>query len=203
MAVVPGVEGYERSAERFISVSQSLRFEVVCGDFLSYLPRLGSRVLDAGSGAGQNAAALADMGYTVVGVEPMRAFLQAARTRYADKPVVWFEDSLPDLKTLGDASVSFQFILVDAVWHHLDVQERETALARFGDLLDSRGRCALSLRNGPAGLGTRVYQTDTQETLRMARALGFACIFLRENQPSILEGKDDVHWARIVLQKIV
>lgn len=197
MTSVRGSEGYERSVERFVALSQSLRFEDVCRDFLPFLPAAPSSVLDAGAGAGQNAAALDAMGYQVVAVEPVVAFLDAARKAYPDSSTAWVTDSLPELATIHS---NFDFILVDGVWHHLSCEEQRCTLERFSNLLNSGGRCALSLRNGPAGLGTCVYPTSASDTIRQAEAFGFRVVYLVENQPSILSGKKDVVWSRVVLE---
>ncbi|MFM7600712.1 MAG: class I SAM-dependent methyltransferase, partial [Pseudanabaena sp.] len=71
MEVVPGTEGYQRSIEPFIQTSQALSFNVVCSDFLRFIPAPPCRVLDIGAGAGQNSAALAALGHAVTAVEPM------------------------------------------------------------------------------------------------------------------------------------
>jgi len=201
MTYVRGSEGYERSVGRFVELSQSLKFEDVCRDFLAFLPKAPGNVLDAGAGAGQNAAALAAMGYQVVAVDPMDAFLEAAQKAYSDTAIVWLNDSLPELKELATIHSEFDFILVDGVWHHLSVTQRRSALKRFWNLLCLGGRCALSLRNGPPGLGTCVYPTSASDTIRDAEAIGFEGIYLAEDQPSVLNGKEDVVWSRVVLER--
>ena len=165
---VPGTKGYEKVVSKFIEVSQALNFSEVNRDFLQFMPTEASCVLDAGAGAGQNAAALARLGHSVVAVEPMSAFLAAARSTYQDVGVTWVEDSLPLLKKLGAAPNQFSFILVDGVWHHLDNDERIQAMTRFSTLLDDGGACAISLRHGPAGAGTHVFPTDVRDTAVLA-----------------------------------
>ena len=201
MTFVPGIEGYERSVQRFVESSQALDFAEVCRDFLDHLPLLPGRVLDAGAGAGQNAAAIAKMGHLVVAIEPMADFLAAARATYANLPVTWIDDSLPKLQQLGSAPAQFDFILVDGVWHHLDEAARSRAISRFAFLLKPGGKCALSLRNGPAGMGTCIYPTDASCTLKQAQACGLECVFRLENQPSIFSHKKNVTWSRLVLLK--
>lgn len=201
MIGTPGVEGYERAPQRFIELSQALEFSEVCRDFLGSLPDSPARILDAGSGAGQNAAALARMGHSVVAVEPMPDFRAASRATYSNSGVLWLDDSLPSLHSLSELDGTFEFILVDGVWHHLREQERQSALARFCELLVVGGRCAISLRNGPPGLGTVVYPTDARDTISVAESHGFESLVLIENQPSIMPGKDGVTWSRVVLQK--
>lgn len=142
MNTVPGTAGYERSVERFVTTSRALRFRDVNRDFLAHLPSAPARMLDVGCGAGQNAAALARMGHRVTAVEPLADFLAAARDAYADLPIDWLDDSLPTLEAIGPRNACFDFILVDAVWHHLDAIERAAAMRRLAGLLDDDGRCA-------------------------------------------------------------
>ncbi len=198
---VPGTKGYENVIGGFIEASQALDFREVNKDFLVFLPPVPSRVLDAGAGAGQNAAALAKLGHSVVAVEPMAAFLNAARSTYRDLDVTWVDDSLPLLKKLGDARGQFDFILVSGVWHHLDEEERTLAMARFSTLLDEGGACAISLRHGPAGAGKHVFPTDGQTTAALANQCGLDVELHLTNQPSLMENKADVTWTRIVVRK--
>lgn len=95
----------------------------------------------------------------------------------------------------------YDFILLDAVWHHLDEQERVAAVERLSGLVAVTGICALSLRNGPAGMGTRAYPTDAGLTMELFEKYGFHCIFKVTNQCSKMPHKASVRWSRIVLQK--
>lgn len=201
MSFVPGTQGYERAINSFIDASQALLFQEVCKDIFSFLPDVPARILDVGAGAGQNSAALAEMGYSVVAVEPMSQFLTAAHTTYSHLQVTWLQDSLPLLRQLGAEEEQFEFILVEAVWHHLNEEERACALVRLAHLLSDDGRCALSLRNGPPGLGTCVFSTDAENTVQQAKKLGMKCIYQATNLPSFLPNKENVLWSRIVLQK--
>lgn len=198
---VPGTAGYARAIDRFVAVSLGLDFASVCKAFIPHLPALPARILDLGAGVGQNAAALSEMGYAVVAVDPMEPFLAVARARYPNLPVAWLRDSLPRIESLGQGRDMFDFVLVEAVWHHLSPAERTGSLERMASLLAPGGRVAISLRNGPAGLGTRVFPTEASAVIAEAKKCGLACIHRQENQPSILPDKGNVRWARIVLEK--
>jgi SAM-dependent methyltransferase len=200
---VPGTQGYERVVDRFIEASQALKFEVANNDFLEFLPPIASRVLDAGSGAGQNAAALAKLGHSVIAVEPMLQFLEAARSAYSGHGVTWIHDSLPSLTKLGVKAGQFDFVLVDAVWHHLDETEQLQGIERIAALLDDGGVCAISLRNGPAGAGTHVHPTSGPRTAKMAQRFGLDLVLHLEGQPSLMKNKPGVSWSRIALKKRV
>lgn len=201
MNFVPGTRGYEASVRSFADASRMLEFDEVCKDFLAFLPLASARVVDIGAGVGQNSAALAEMGHFVVAVEPLGQLLSIARASCSHPQITWLQDSLPLLRRLPPENQPFEFILVEAVWHHLDEVERVRALKSLASLLEPAGRCALSLRNGPPGIGTHVFPTETENTLEQAKRQGMECTFLAENLPSILPHKEDVTWTRIVLQK--
>jgi 2-polyprenyl-3-methyl-5-hydroxy-6-metoxy-1,4-benzoquinol methylase len=199
MSEVSGTRGYEQVVDAFIRSSQVLSFADINEDFLPFLPPAPSRILDAGAGAGQNAAALARMGHSVVAVEPYPAFLHAAKAAYSNLEIDWIKDCLPKLERLGGP---FDFILVDGVWHHLDTQEREEAMERFVSILAGGGVCAISLRNGPAGGGKHVFPTHAGETVFHAESLGLRVILHLADQPSKMKDKPDVIWSRVAFRKL-
>lgn len=195
---VPGTQGYEEGAERFIAATEALDFQTVCGDYLPFLPKQPARVLDLGAGAGQNSAALAAAGHQVTAVEPVRSFRVYGQDSQPSAKILWVDDALPALSRL---SGPFDFILAEAVWHHLDAAGQRAALGRATALLAPRGALALSLRNGPAGMGRFVHPTDATLTIRDARALGLQCVLDRRNLPSLLPGKAQVSWCRLAFKK--
>ena len=200
MNEIPGTKGYDRFVSCFVESSQSLSLKEAYKDFIQFLQPISGRVLDVGAGAGQNSAALAELGYSVVAVEPMSEFLDAARIKYSSLPISWLIGSLPMIECLASDQRKFDLILVIGVWHHLDEVERAQAMERLASLLNNGGICAFSLRNGPPGIGTHVYPTDANHTVKQAKQMGLTCIFIEEDQPSILKNKDDVKWARLVFR---
>lgn len=196
-----GTQGYERFASLFIESSNTLDFNVVCKDFISFLPLKPANILDVGAGAGQNSAALDELGFNVTAVEPMVEFLNAARHQYGSSSIEWLQGSLPRLACLDSHDEKFDFVLIDAVWHHLCESERIEAASKISSLIKTNGRCAISLRNGPAGIGTRIFPIDSNDTINLFKKLGFKCLFKLENQASLLPNKDKVKWTRIVMHK--
>jgi len=196
-----GTEGYERNVPLFVEVCQGLEFHIVCRDFIRFLPSAKANVLDVGSGAGQNAAALDDLGFNVTAIEPMPEFLDAALNAYSTASVDWLVGSLPHLNCLKEGTEKFDFVLIESVWHHLNEIERAQTIAQLSKIMKRHGKCAISLRNGPAGLGSRVYATDLEVTVKQFENAGFKCIFKVQNQDSILPNKQGVKWSRLVLQK--
>lgn len=197
-----GAEGYEKFHEEFIDCCRAIDFHSACADFKGFLPAVPARVLDIGSGAGQNAAALAAMGYDVTAIEPVPEFLKAATMFYEKYSIRWVQGSLPDLEGLDAKDSIYDFILINAVWHHLDTVEQDRSVNRIAALVVHGGCCAISLRNGPAGIGTRVFPTSINGTIQKFQNYGFTCLFKVQNRPSIVTSKKDVTWARAVFKKI-
>lgn len=201
MLWVKGTEGYAAATERFVVATHGIAFQDLHQSILQFIPTDPSHVLDVGSGIGRDAAVLAEMGHTVVAVEPTREFLSVAQSLYGTS-IEWIDDSLPLLQSLEDRKEGFDFALVSAVWHHIDQDERRIALTRIADLLRPTGIFALSLRHGPAGVGTHIFPTDGQETVQEAERVNLKPLLVLENQPSLVKGKKNVTWTRIVLQKV-
>lgn len=201
MLQVKGTEGYAAATERFMAATHGIAFQDLHQSILKFIPTDPSNVLDIGSGIGRDAAVLADMGHTVVAVEPTRKFLSVAQKLYGTS-IEWIHDSLPLLQSLGDRNEGFDFVLASAVWHHIDQNERRIALSRIADLLRPTGVFALSLRHGPAGVGTYIFPTDGQATVQDAERMNLKPLLVLGNQPSLVKGKQNVTWTRIVLQKV-
>ncbi|ESP91004.1 class I SAM-dependent methyltransferase [Pseudoalteromonas luteoviolacea] len=199
--MVAGTIGYERDVLTFAKVSFALEFEYINKEFLPFLPGAPARVLDAGCGVGQNSAALFKMGYDVVAVEPLGAFLEAAKLQFPELEINWQQDSLPDLKLLTPRDVLFDFILMDGVWHHLNYSQRKRCIDRLSNLLSPGGVCAISLRNGPAGKGTHIFPTSCNELFKYAKECGLEVVFHVEDQPSKMPNKHNVTWSRVALRK--
>lgn len=168
---------------------------------MPFLPQLPARVLDAGAGAGQNAAAMAEMGHQVFAVEPLQPFLAAGQSNYPQSRVTWIEDALPYLECFAGHGAQFDFVLVNGVWHHLDEVEQQQALARLEFLMADGACLALTLRNGPAGAGSHVFAMDGKRTVQQAREYGLVPELFLPDQPSYMPGKESVHWTFLLLRK--
>jgi len=203
MSDVPGTQGYEKVVAAFAQDSHGLNFDEINHDFLPLLPPAPARILDAGAGVGQNAAALIRRGYKVVAVEPLLEFIADAKATYQTLSVDWRQDSLPGLKSIDTIEPAFDFILLDGIWHHLRPEERPQAIERLANLLSSGGICAISLRNGPAGAGTHLFPTCCDELASLARQCGLEIVLRLEQQASKLKNRPDVIWARMALRKPV
>jgi protein-L-isoaspartate O-methyltransferase len=76
---VSGTEGYAEAADELVERYESISFADCHRPVLHLIPRLPGRILDIGAGTGRDAAALAEMGHTVLAVEPTAAFRDPCR----------------------------------------------------------------------------------------------------------------------------
>lgn len=197
-SVVKGTTGYADVVEHFIEATCSLRFETLHASFLELIPSKPGQVLDVGSGVGRDSVVLATMGHKVTAVEPEPVFRQAAKRLHDSPRINWVDDALP---SLANVSGRFDFILISAVWHHLDDSERERSMSRLSDLLTDGATLALSLRHGPAGAGSHVFPVDGKNTIQLARSFDLDCIRSYFDQPSQMAGKDDVTWTQLAFAR--
>lgn len=199
---VKGTKGYAGEVHRFIEVTNAIEFERLHSFFLKHIPLKSSKIMDIGSGSGRDAEMFSNMGHSVVAVEPCLELLNSAKRTYARSNVNWIAGSLPQLKKVEHKRDYFDFILCSAVWHHIDDVERETALAVIASLLKPKGIFALSLRNGPAGVGTHVFPTDAEKTIYSAKFYNLKNLLNESNQPSFIQNKSNVVWSKLVFQRI-
>ena len=200
MNQISGTKGYSEVAELFIETSNEINFRALHRAFIEFIPAKPSRILDVGAGSGRDAAALAYMGHTVAAVEPTKAFRRAGKELYSSSTIEWLDDSLPMLSHLEKTN-QYDFVLASAVWHHLNQDEQQQAMKRIAQLLISGGIFALTLRHGPAGVGTHVFPTYGQQVIENAKAFGLTPLLHRPNQPSLMLGKEAVTWTKLVFKK--
>lgn len=197
-----GTTGYSEAVQRFITATMAVDFFKLHEPFISLIPVRPSCVLDVGAGIGRDAHVFAEMGHDVVAVEPTLEFLVAAKKLHHAPNINWIEDSLPTLSKLGERTDQFDFILASAILHHLDETERLAAMVRLTALLKQGGVLALSLRQGPAGVGTHVFPTSGRRTIECANARGLTTLVHLQNQPSLMSFKKEVSWTRLAFAKI-
>lgn len=191
------LEGYATAAPALIAqydgVSPARLYDRV-GDLL---PRLPARVLDVGAGNGRDAAWFAQMGHTVTAVEPVDALATAIAARHP--AIRTLCDRLPALDGMRDR---FDLIAVNAVWQHLDVDDRHRSITRLFALLAPSGRLILSCRNGPGHPARPVVPIDVDGDVAQADATGLR-LLRRCDAPSRQRGNvaSGVTWTWLVFER--
>lgn len=199
---VLGTKGYPEVLLKFIEATTAIDFTELHKDFLQFIPKQKSRILDFGAGIGRDAAVLTNMGHLVTAVEPTEEFRAVGKSLYGAQSINWIDDSLPELLSLENQNNHFDFILASGVWHHLDHSEQYYSMLRISKLLSLNGIFALTLRHGPAGVGKHVFSIDSDQTIRNAKSCGLKTLVAVKNQPSLMKNKEKVSWTKLVFQNL-
>ncbi|CAH0304880.1 Ubiquinone biosynthesis O-methyltransferase [Massilia sp. Bi118] len=194
MASIPH---YEQHAPRLVEQYESLSFQEVHASLLDMLPPPGATVLDVGAGSGRDAAWFAANGYDVVAVEPSEAMLAHARKLHPSSRIHWVPDSLPDLANVRRLGLSFDLILLSAVWMHIPPAARQRALRKLATLLAPNGRIAISLRLGPPDSERAMYEVSLPELSNLAQQFGLRIVRTNDSQDQL--GRSEVSWTNVVL----
>ena len=148
--MVNPVAWYEANAAAVSAQYEGVSAHAVHDWLVDLLPSSPAAVVDVGAGSGRDAAWLAAQGYDVVAVEPSAAMRNAAQVRHAEAGIRWLADSLPGLGRTLKTGLSFDLILLSAVWMHVAPTDRARAFRKLITLLKPGGVLAITLRQGPA-----------------------------------------------------
>jgi SAM-dependent methyltransferase len=171
------VAWYDANAEAAVARYEETTAETVHGWLMDLLPGKPGTILDVGAETGRDAAWLASKGHEVVAVEPSAAMRDAAVRLHPDMGIRWIDDSLPALATVTRTGLSFDIILLSAVWMHVTAIDRMRAFRKLINLLNPGGLRAITLRHGPAAPVIRRSEcSDQSSTSSAARP---ACVSKR------------------------
>ena len=199
-ARVSGTEGYAEVAEALLN--QRLSFTDLHGPVLHLVPKAACRVLDIGSGAGHDAASFAEMGHSVVAVEPTDELRIPAMARYPSSSIEWLNDGLPNLTCLRARAQTFDLVMLSAVWMHLDAFQRRHAMPSVASLMRAGGTMIMSLRHGPVPQGRRMFEVSADETIQLAQAQGLdAVLSLRTDSVQEVNRRAGVTWTRLAFMR--
>lgn len=193
-----GTEGYGETAAERVKQYESLAFADVHRHVMHLFPTIPSRVIDIGAGTGRDAAGFAELGHTVTAVEPTPELRTEAQRLHTHPAITWIDDSLPDLDGVLALGARYDIVMLTAVWMHLDLAQRERAMARVAPLVNPGGLMALSLRHGPVPAGRRMFDVSAEETCALARRHGLTVIH-ESKGPSQLGGPG-VWWDRLAFR---
>ena len=183
------------AAERY----EAIDAQAVNRWFADLLPQGRACILDVGAGSGRDAAWLAgELGHDVVAVEPDPALRRQNERLHPARTFRLLPDSLPTLAATCRSGLSFDFILLNAVWMFVAPGQRERAFRKLVTLLKPGGAIALTLRQGPVEVGRGTHAASRGEIERLARRHG-AYIDHTSTAPDYL-GRRQINWTQMVVR---
>ena len=119
---------------------------------------------------------------------------------HATSAVRWIDDALPELRQVRRLGISFDFILLSAVWMHLPELHRPQAFSNLIGLLKPGGTLAMSLRKGPPN-ETRPGMNAVSDAEVERLALSHSAIITRRINACDLE-RSEVSWIQLGIKLI-
>ncbi len=192
------IDWYDANAETVVAQYEGLAADTVHGWLRDLLPKGSATVLDIGAGSGRDAAWLSAKGYDVVAVEPSASMRTAGATKHALAPIRWIDDRLPALATVSKSGLSFDLILLSAVWMHLPTGDRPRAFRKIINLLKPGGLLAIVLRDGPADQARGIHPVSLEEIEGLARDHG--AFVERHTEAEDHLGRPGIRWIQVAIR---
>ncbi|MGB8550146.1 MAG: class I SAM-dependent methyltransferase [Xanthobacteraceae bacterium] len=189
---------YDDNTPEIASRYESVKAEVVHAWLSDLLPSPPALVLDVGAGSGRDAAWLASRGYEVVAAEPSSAMRAEAARLHQSASIRWLSDALPALDRTFQLGLTFDVILLSAVWMHVPPKDRDRAFRKLVTLLRPGGIIAITLRFGPSERDRGFYSVSKAEIERLARERGAFIERSSDNKDEL--GRDEVCWTQIAVR---
>jgi len=190
--------GYNSQAKSLADRYESMDFKMVHEWLLPILPETRGSALDVGAGSGRDAKGLLDLGFEVVAAEPSAQMRKEGQKRHPDPGILWLDESLPGLDSLVRHGLSFDLILLSAVWMHVSPNDRARAFRKLVSLLSPAGILAITLRQGPSDPDRPMFDTSVEEIESLAKAHGIALIHSSAKKDYL--GRPEVTWHHVALK---
>lgn len=189
------IQFYNDNAQKLVQQYNSLSFEQVHPIVLKLLPTSGS-VLDVGCGSGRDASALANLGFSVTAVDPSHKMLESASLLH--NQVNWVQDQLPNLNSVIALQQTFDFILLSAVWMHIELEDRENAFKTLSTLLSKNGKMVIYLRHGKFTDERKELPVSFNELYSLALKFGLTATLLDGQSDDVLN-RNEVSWQQVLI----
>ncbi|AXQ98986.1 class I SAM-dependent methyltransferase [Pseudoalteromonas piscicida] len=206
---------YNENASNLAQQYLSKTFDEVHQSWAEFLPSIisnpNARILDLGAGSGRDAKYLAELAQEthleknniqVLAVEPATELLKLGQQTTAGTKVKWLNDSLPALSSVTKLEVSFDLILLSAVWMHISPSERARAIRKLANILKPGGKIVISLRHGQTEedfTQRKMHVVCADELKKLASDVGLFCKLETPKESDKL-GRSHVSWQTVVLQ---
>jgi SAM-dependent methyltransferase len=189
---------YDANAKAVSASYEEVLADDVHGWMLDLLPAAPATVLDVGAGSGRDAAWLAAKSFEVIAVEPSAEMRAAAVRLHPDTKIHWISDTLPALGAVTQSGLSFDLILLSAVWMHVPASDRPRAFRKLINLLKPGGLVAITLRHGPAEPERAIHPVSLAEVEALARDHG--AFVERSGEEKDQLGRGDIRWTQVAIR---
>jgi SAM-dependent methyltransferase len=184
---------YHEDTLRLAGQYESVPADVVHAAMLDLLPVApGNLILDVGAGSGRDAGWFAGRGLDVVAVEPALAMRLEGQARHQHPQIRWLDDRLPGLGEVHRLGLSFDLILLSAVWMHVQPGDRARAFRKLVTLLKPGGLLYMTVRSGDASPERPMWETSPPEMEALARQHGMIAVRVATSPDEL--GRADVSW---------
>lgn len=168
------------------------------------LDKSDARILDLGAGAGRDSKYMAEQGkannISVTAIEPAQTLAELGKKQTQGLNVQWLQDSLPGLEVVSNQGVSFDLILLSAVWMHIPVTKRASSINNLATLLKPGGKLVISLRNGPSGDERIIFDVCADQLVHLGKLVGLSPVLITEKESDIM-GREAIYWQTVVFAK--
>jgi SAM-dependent methyltransferase len=162
-----------------------------------FLPEgAGRMALDVGAGVGQDSAWLKYLGFEVIAAEPSSGMRLQGELLHPG--LRWLDDRLPELSATHRLGLSFDLILLSAVWMHVAPPDRARAFRKIVTLLKPVGVLVMTLRHGPAPPDRPMHPAPQGEVEQLARDHGLAVVRAQDGPDGM--GRPGVSWTGMCLR---
>ena len=134
----------------------------------------------------------------MVAVEPSASMRTVASQLHPETSVRWIADSLPALSAITKSGMSFDLILLSAVWMHVPASDRPRAFRKVINLLNPGGLIAITLRHGPDADERAIYPVSLVELETLVR--GHGAFVERSVEAKDELGRSDVRWTQVAIR---
>ena len=189
---------YSEHADSFISQYEDLPAEDIHREWSHLVPATKSLILDVGAGSGRDAAWLAKQGHEVVAIEPASLLRKKAQRLHPSPSIQWINDTLPALTETYKLGITFDVILLSAVWIHVPPSDRTRAFRKLANLLKPGGKLVISLRHGESPDKRVMYPCSSAELKNFAK--DHLLTVLKETNCQDRMGRTAVNWSTIVFE---
>lgn len=210
---------YNENADALAQQYLSKSFEEVHQSWAHFLPNIienpNARILDIGAGSGRDAKYIAQAALNkhgeqnatqVIAVEPANLLAELGTRQTDGLNVKWLTDSLPALSAITKQEVSFDLILLSAVWMHIPVSDRARSIRKLANLLKPGGKLVISLRHSASTdeaikerKARKMHTVCADELKQLAADVGLFTKLETQKEDDKL-GRGHVSWRTLVLQ---